>query len=103
MLEDAKKAQADQKAQLLQFLHHQSCLGVNREQNETDAVACCLSLAARDLYGITDNFGSTALVLACRYGMEQLSQVILTTGALSEDLAFMNLHMLHASSSCLEA
>ena len=83
LVQDAKN-QADYKVQVLQFL--QSSPGDNLEQKETDAVAFCLSIPARDLYSIVDGFGSTVLVLACRLGMQQLFQVILTTSASSQDL-----------------
>ncbi|CAE7878819.1 ANKRD50 [Symbiodinium sp. KB8] len=82
LVQDAKN-QADYKVQVLQFL--QSSPGDNLEQKETDAVAFCLSIPARDLYSIVDGFGSTVLVLACRLGMQQLFQVILTTSASSQE------------------
>ena len=87
VVQAAKQTQTDQRVQLLSFLQRQRAPGVHQEQNETDAVACCLSLATRDLYHISDTFGSSVLLLACRWGMQQLSQVILTKGASSEDPA----------------
>ena len=48
------------------------------QQREADAISWALRMGTQELFGITDPFGSTALILSCRLGMEQLCNVMLT-------------------------
>ncbi|CAK9045403.1 unnamed protein product [Durusdinium trenchii] len=94
VVEEATKHRLDLSAQILGLLQWQEAPQVPWQQREADAISWALRLGVHELLSITDPFGSTALILSCRLGMEQLCDVILTAPGISpKDLKhYVNRH-----------
>ncbi|CAL1149885.1 unnamed protein product [Cladocopium goreaui] len=87
VVEEATKRRLDLSQQILGLLQWKEVPEMPWQQREADAISWALRMGTHELFDITDPFGSTALILSCRLGMEQLCNVMLTApGILPKDL-----------------
>lgn len=78
VVEEATKRRLDLSQQILGLLQWKEVPEMPWQQREADAISWALRMGTHELFDITDPFGSTALILSCRLGMEQLCNVMLT-------------------------
>eukprot|EP00434_Breviolum_minutum_P016686 symbB.v1.2.014710.t1/scaffold1080.1/size139481/6 len=87
IVEEARQRQHNLTTEILGLLQWKEAPEFPVQQREADAISWSLRIGTKELFSITDNFGSTTLMLSCRLGMEQLCYVMLTApGILPEEL-----------------
>ena len=78
IVEEARQRQHNLTTEILGLLQWKEAPEFPVQQREADAISWSLRIGTKEFFSITDNFGSTALILSCRLGMEQLCYVMLT-------------------------
>ena len=84
VVKDAVKKRSEMKEEILGLLSWQNAPAFPLQQREEDAIFWTFRASKEELFSVTDNYGSTVLVLSCRLGMEKLCDAILSAANFPE-------------------